>query len=74
MTALELHALIATEREQAHAICAEKGEGDPACRVAWDIVEELLAARADRQEAPVTAFGRFCLEHPEAIECRVYDL
>lgn len=74
MTVLELTALITTERQEAHSICSEKGEGDPACRVAWDIVEELLAARADRQEVFLTGFGQFCQDHPEALECRIFDL
>ena len=43
----------------AQRICAQDGHGSPACRVAWDIVEELEAADAHKdgpmQQAPVGA-------------------
>ncbi|MEN9251126.1 MAG: Calvin cycle protein CP12 [Thermostichales cyanobacterium HHBFW_bins_127] len=73
MTVVELNELIHSELEAAHAICAEKGEGDPACRVAWEIVEELLAARAHR-EGELTPFMQFCQENPSALECRMFDV
>ncbi|GAB4213037.1 MAG: Calvin cycle protein CP12 [Synechococcales cyanobacterium] len=72
MTLIELSALVSQERDAARLICAERGEGDPACRVAWDVVEELLSARADRQPLP-NRFDQYCHDFPEAVECRLYD-
>ncbi len=39
---------------------------------AWDEVEELFA-EASHQKEP-TNFQQYCQEHPEADECRVYDV
>ncbi len=62
--------------EEAHTACQTSGSSSSDCAVAWDIVEELQAAvahsrgLADHQ----TAFEQYCNEHPDASECRIYEL
>lgn len=67
-------------REDARAICAEKGATAPECAAAWDVVEELQAAAADkradqRQVTPENfdSFQDYCAANPDAPECRIYD-
>lgn len=62
-------------RENARAICAEKGPTSPECAAAWDIVEELQAEAAHRRAKKLdkTYFEEYCEENPDALEARVYD-
>lgn len=62
-------------REEARAICAAKGATSAECAAAWDVVEELQAAAADkRQEAKSTnSLEDYCAENPDALECRIYE-
>ena len=62
-------------REEARAICAAKGATSPECAAAWDEVEELQAAAADkRQEKKATSsLEAYCAENPDAQECRIYE-
>ena len=62
-------------REEARAICAAKGATSPECAAAWDIVEELQAAAADkRQEKKTTnSLEDYCANNPDALECRIYE-
>ncbi len=62
-------------REDARALCAEKGATAPECAAAWDAVEELQAVAADkRQEAKKSnSFKDYCAENPDALECRIYE-
>ncbi len=62
-------------RDNARAICAEKGVTSPECATAWDIVEELQAEAAhQRAKKPEkTHFEEFCEEYPDALEARMYD-
>lgn len=62
-------------REEARAICAEKGATAPECAAAWDEVEELQAAAADKRQVqePVNAFEVYCADNPDALECRIYE-
>ena len=39
---------------------------------AWDEVEELFAEASHRKQR--TNFQQYCQEHPEADECRIYDV
>ena len=41
---------IEVAREEARAICKEKGDTSPDCAAAWDIVEELQMAAADQRK------------------------
>ena len=62
-------------REEARAICAEKGATAPECAAAWDEVEELQAASAHKRQKqePVSVFDSYCAENPDALECRIYE-
>ncbi len=66
---------IEAAREEARAICAEKGPTSPECAAAWDVVEE-LQAEASHQRAEKkgkTSFQAYCEENPDADECRIYE-
>jgi signal transduction histidine kinase len=62
--------------EQARAACEAKGNSSSDCAVAWDIVEELQAERSHRLAVsqPKTSLDNYCKEHPEAMECLIYDV
>ncbi len=62
--------------EQARAACDTKGNSSTDCAVAWDIVEELQAEKSHRQtiDQPKSSLDRYCDQHPEAVECLIYDL
>ena len=52
----------------------EKGSCSSESAVAWEIVEELLAAKSHRQWGKsLTAFDLYCAQNPDAPECRIYD-
>jgi hypothetical protein len=61
---------------EARSACGTHGDSSKECAVAWDIVEELQAERSHRnQEVQVkTSLDKYCFLHPEAVECRVYDV
>lgn len=62
-------------REEARAICAAKGATAPECAAAWDEVEELQAAAADKRQEKKTlsSLEAYCAENPDAQECRIYE-
>jgi CBS domain-containing protein len=62
-------------RDEARSICAAQGDTSPDCAAAWDVVEELQAALADkRQEKKANNSLRdYCAENPDALECRIYE-
>ena len=66
----DLHQLI----EQAREACKTNGELSSECAVAWDAVEEMQAATADRLTQQKSSFDRYCEARPDALECRVYDV
>ncbi|BAZ14469.1 hypothetical protein NIES4071_63130 [Calothrix sp. NIES-4071] len=61
---------------EARSACGLHGDSSQECAVAWDIVEELQAERSHRsKEVQVkTSLDQYCSLHPEAVECRVYDV
>jgi hypothetical protein len=61
---------------EARATCESKGNNSPDCAVAWDIVEELQAYKASKKQEKrrKTPLESYCEEHPDAIECLIYDL
>ncbi|MDJ0734740.1 MAG: Calvin cycle protein CP12 [Nostocaceae cyanobacterium] len=61
---------------KARTTCEQTGNDSQECAVAWDIVEELQAEKAHQQQGKKrkTDLERYCEKHPEAIECRVYDV
>ena len=62
-------------REEARAICKDKGDTSPECAAAWDAVEELQMVAADqrkkRQEK--MSLEQYCKDNPDADECRIYE-
>ena len=65
---------IEAAREDARAICAEKGDTSRECAAAWDVVEELQAESSrQRAEKKVNSFEAYCEDNPEAQECRIYE-
>ncbi|BAZ04666.1 Calvin cycle protein CP12 [Calothrix sp. NIES-3974] len=74
MTALEAAILAAVN--EARNTCKINGDASSSCAVAWDIVEELHAEKAHRQQNQKLKnnFEIYCDENPEADECRVYDV
>lgn len=50
------------------------GTDTPDVAVAWDVVEELLAAKARRREKATSSLENYCFLNPDAPECRVYDV
>ncbi|MEL6494300.1 MAG: CP12 domain-containing protein [Cyanobacteria bacterium J06623_7] len=62
-------------REEARAICAAKGATAPECAAAWDEVEELQAAAADKRQAEkkTNSLEAYCADNPDAVECRIYE-
>ncbi|MEM9005584.1 MAG: CP12 domain-containing protein [Cyanobacteria bacterium P01_F01_bin.86] len=63
-------------REEARAICKEKGDTSPECAAAWDVVEELQMAAADqrkRKQEEKPSFEQYCRDNPDAEECRIYE-
>jgi len=70
-TQTELQAFI----EQARAACNTSGNLSSECAAAWDAVEEVQAAVADRRAQDAKSnFERYCEERPDALECKVYDV
>jgi hypothetical protein len=61
--------------ENARSACSINGEFSSECAAAWDAVEEMQAATADRKlKKETTDFERYCIERPDALECRIYDV
>jgi hypothetical protein len=62
-------------REEARAICEEKGPTSPECAAAWDIVEEIQATVSHQrvEKPPKTAFEAYCEANPDAPESRIYE-
>jgi hypothetical protein len=50
----------------------EKGRIEIA--LAWETVEELEKAQRHSHTPRLTNFELYCLAHPDAPECRIYDL
>jgi CP12 domain len=61
---------------EARAACEINGNQSPECAVAWDIVEELQAERSHRKQVTEikTSLDHYCYLHPDALECRLYDV
>ena len=60
--------------EQARVACSTNGDLSSECAAAWDAVEEVQAATADRRLHAKTSLDRYCDERPDALECRMYDV
>jgi uncharacterized protein YgiB involved in biofilm formation len=61
--------------EQARTACSTNGALSHECAAAWDAVEEIQAAIADRRMARAkNSLQEYCEERPDALECRIYDV
>ena len=70
-----LESAIAQALEEARTACQTAGDNSSECAVAWDIVEELQAERSHREMAMQrNSLDVYCIEHPEAVECLIYDV
>lgn len=72
-----LEKAIAEAVEFARSACQTQGDASKDCAVAWDIVEELRQAERGEcwgKQKPKTALQQYCDQHPDAGECRVYDV
>ncbi len=63
-------------RAEARSACQRNSQDDIAvgCAAAWDAVEEIQATLAHRRAHTKTNFDQFCSDHPDAVECRIYDV
>ncbi|MEM7771135.1 MAG: Calvin cycle protein CP12 [Cyanobacteria bacterium P01_E01_bin.6] len=61
-------------RDYARMITDISGVSSSEAAVAWDIVEELMAARADRQYKIKNTFEDYCSAYPDAPEARIYEI
>ncbi|MEH1811777.1 MAG: Calvin cycle protein CP12 [Nostoc sp.] len=61
---------------EARTTCELDGSDSAGCAVAWDIVEELQAEKADQQQAKSkkTSLENYCDRHPASVECLIYDV
>lgn len=70
-----LETAIAQALAEARAACETAGANSSECAVAWDIVEELQAERSHREAVKQwNSLDVYCMDHPEAIECLIYDV
>jgi CP12 domain len=84
MTVAEvIHASIAQLEKELQALRAEaRSSCQPtsedaislSCAAAWDAVEEIQAELAHQRANVKTNFEQFCAKHPDAAECRIYDV
>lgn len=61
-------------RNYARMITETSGATSPEAAVAWDILEELLAAKAHRKIKVTNSFTEYCNSYPDAPEARMYDV
>lgn len=60
--------------EQARRLTQMYGIGGTEVAVAWDAVEEMVTARCRQLEGSDSSFEQYCALHPDAPECRLYDV
>lgn len=62
--------------EDAHHACQTTGNSSRECAAAWDVVEEMQATLAHRQQLQrnTNYWDSYCQERPGAEECLIYDL
>ncbi|MDX2229092.1 MAG: CP12 domain-containing protein [Leptolyngbyaceae cyanobacterium bins.349] len=61
---------------QAQTVCQTEGDRSQNCLLARHALDEMQAIVAEQQRAEQnrTFFERHCAEHPDALDCRIYDL
>lgn len=60
--------------DQAHTACSTNGAASSECAAAWDAVEEVQAEMSHRRDRERTSLQNYCDTHPDAAECRIYDV
>lgn len=60
--------------EHARRLTQMYGIGATQVAVAWDAVEELIIAKSRQQKSSTSGFEQYCVLHPDAPECRIYDV
>ncbi len=60
--------------DQARDACGTNGTTSDECASAWDAVEEVQAEISHRRSDTKSAFTSYCDDHPDAAECRIYDV
>lgn len=60
--------------EHARRLTQMYGIGRTEVAVAWDTVEEMVTARCRQLEGSSSSFEQYCALHPDAPECRLYDV
>ncbi|MEB3211674.1 MAG: Calvin cycle protein CP12 [Leptolyngbyaceae bacterium] len=72
--AFDIDARLQEALDQARSACTPDANA-PECAIAWDTVEEIQAEIAHkRQGAHKNSLESYCDSHPDADECRVYDV
>ena len=68
----ELHQLTL----QAQTVCQTAGDRSESCVAARHAVDQMQVAVSDlrRAEQNRTFFDRHCAAHPDALDCRIYDV
>ncbi|MBD2021037.1 Calvin cycle protein CP12 [Leptolyngbya sp. FACHB-36] len=61
---------------QAQKACQTTGDYSTECVTAWDVVETMQAENphSPKKESTQASFDRYCAEHPDADQCRIYDV
>ncbi|MEM6519716.1 MAG: Calvin cycle protein CP12 [Cyanobacteria bacterium P01_C01_bin.70] len=68
-----LEARLQAALEHARRLTEMRGTAGTEVALAWETVEELQVARARKRENAISNFAQYCLDHPEAPECRLYE-
>ncbi|WP_204137260.1 Calvin cycle protein CP12 [Halomicronema sp. CCY15110] len=59
--------------EHARRLTEMRGTADIEVAIAWETVEELQVAWYRHQQNSPTYFEQYCVAHPDAPECRIYE-
>lgn len=59
--------------EHARRLTAMYGTSNIEVAIAWETVEELQKAKAQKKASQLSPFAQYCAENPDAFECRVYE-
>lgn len=59
--------------EHARRLTSMHGTSNINVAIAWETVEELQTAKANKSSLSQSAFERYCAAHPDAPESRIYD-
>ncbi len=60
--------------EHARRLTQMYGVGATEVACAWETVEELLSAKSRQPKSSSAGFEHYCTLHPDAPECRIYDV